>query len=143
MSKNKLIFFPLFIGFSFGICKALNAQLISADSWVVKVYSSSFDGDRLARNPDNHFSKDISAGTPVRIDDKVVFQKIQGFGATFNEAGMVCINSLPKKDQNNLFESLFDSVNGSGYTLMKSPIATCILNRKRLFASHYHTAAHQ
>lgn len=125
MFQNKLIFFCTFVCFSFGLCNVLNAQLISDDSSVVKVYSSSLDGDRLVRNPDNHFSKDFSARTPVKIDDKQIFQEIEGFGATFNEAGMICLNSLPKKDQNNLLESLFDSVKGAGYTLMKSPIAAC------------------
>jgi len=59
------------------------------------------------------------------VNEKKSFQIIEGFGATFNEAGMICLNSLPAGDRRKIFESLFDSVKGAGFTLMKSPIAAC------------------
>jgi glucosylceramidase len=59
----------------------------------------------------------------IAVNEKISFQTIEGFGATFNEAGMICLNSLSPKDRDNAFASLFDSVRGSGFTIMKSPIA--------------------
>ncbi|MBK7709848.1 MAG: hypothetical protein IPJ37_01905 [Bacteroidales bacterium] len=53
------------------------------------------------------------------------FQTIDGFGASFNEAGMICLNSLDSETQNSVFKMLFDPDSGAGYTLMKSPIAAC------------------
>lgn len=94
---------------------------------MVKIYTSSRAGDRLKRVSDKQFtSNKNSALSPIiTVDENTVFQKIEGFGATFNEAGMICIRSLSPKAQKQLFRSLFDSVQGAGYTLMKSPIAAC------------------
>ena len=54
-----------------------------------------------------------------------MFQSIDGFGASFNEAGMICLNSLNKETQDSVFKMLFDPDSGAGYTLMKSPVAAC------------------
>ena len=92
----------------------------------VEVYESSQAGDRLTRKPDAQFVLDTKSLIPViTINDKKTFQIIEGFGATFNEAGMICLNSLNAADRRHVFESLFDSVKGAGFTLMKSPIAAC------------------
>lgn len=93
---------------------------------LVEVYVSSQDGDRLTRKQDALFVADTKSSLPViTINEKITFQTIEGFGATFNEAGMICLNSLPVADRKNVFESLFDSATGAGFTLMKSPIAAC------------------
>ncbi|MDN3654014.1 glycoside hydrolase family 30 protein [Ferruginibacter paludis] len=92
----------------------------------VNVYTSSMAGDRFARKADVQFTINTDSGEPaIAIDERTVFQKIEGFGATFNEAGMISIRSLTSKDQNHVFKSLFDSVQGAGFTMMKSPIAAC------------------
>ena len=91
----------------------------------VKVYTSSSEGDRLTRKPDKEFTKITSITSAIKIDDRRIFQRIDGFGATFNEAGMICINSLSEEQRNKVFTSLFDSAKGAGFTLMKSPIAAC------------------
>lgn len=97
----------------------------SKDSEVI-VFSSSQDGDRLARKSDLHFTSDKESPLPViRIDDEIRFQKIDGFGASFNEAGMICLNSLGEEAKNNVLKMLFDPDAGAGYTLMKSPMAAC------------------
>jgi glucosylceramidase len=92
---------------------------------IVTVYTSSQAGDRLTRKSDVQFPTTNSSQSSITVDEKTVFQRIEGFGATFNEAGMISIRSLPAKVQNQVFKSLFDSVQGAGYTLMKSPIAAC------------------
>ena len=92
----------------------------------ISVYSSSEDGDRLTRKADVHFTADIKSLLPViTIDEGKRFQKIEGFGATFNEAGMICINSLDNIAQDKVFKMLFEADSGAGFTLMKSPIAAC------------------
>jgi glucosylceramidase len=90
------------------------------------IYSSSQDGDRLTKKEEGSFSKDRKSTLPeIMIDEKTRFQKIDGFGATFNEAGMICLNSLSTEMRENVFKMLFDPDSGAGYTLMKSPIAAC------------------
>jgi glucosylceramidase len=97
----------------------------SKDS-AIAVYSSSQDGDRLARQEDLYFKTNKQSELPeITIHEDGVFQKIDGFGATFNEAGMICLNSLDAEAQDSVLKMLFDPESGAGYTLMKSPIAAC------------------
>jgi len=93
---------------------------------IVTVYTSSQAGDRLTRKANVQFTlnTDLSESA-ITVDERTVFQRIEGFGATFNEAGMISIRYLNPKGQNYVFKSLFDSVQGAGFTLMKSPIAAC------------------
>ena len=92
----------------------------------VTVFVSSLAGDRLTRKPDLLF---VPAATSlisdIKIDETIKYQKMEGFGATFNEAGMICLNSLDNSSRENVLRSLFDPADGAGYTLMKSPIAAC------------------
>ncbi len=116
------------------LCKLMTAISIvlvtlrcsNADGPVIQVYSSSQDGDRLSKKADARFIPDRNTQLPViKVDEGTRFQKIDGFGASFNEAGMICINSLSTKVQDNIFKTLFDADSGAGYTIMKSPIAAC------------------
>src|SRR5947209_7956225 len=92
----------------------------------ITVYVSSIAGERLSRKSDNHFNESHNYNNPIiQVDDDTVYQVIDGIGATFNEAGLLCINSLPKEAQKRVFIALFDTVKGAGFTLMKSPIAAC------------------
>jgi glucosylceramidase len=61
----------------------------------------------------------------IELDEQMHYQIIDGFGASFNEAGMICLNSLNPDAQDSVFKMLFDPGSGAGYTLMKSPIAAC------------------
>ncbi len=90
------------------------------------VYVSSVAGDRLTKKPDLRFDKIAETTLPViTIDTSVKYQMIEGFGATFNEAGMICLNSLTEPGRDSVLQALFDPDSGAGYTLMKSPIAAC------------------
>ncbi|PWT70157.1 MAG: hypothetical protein C5B59_21150 [Bacteroidetes bacterium] len=92
----------------------------------IEVIVSSQAGDRLFRKSDATFSADAKPSSAIiSVDEKKSFQTIEGFGATFNEAGMICLNSLSAEKRNNVLESMFDSVEGAGFTAMKSPIAAC------------------
>jgi glucosylceramidase len=72
------------------------------------------------------FTSDKESSLPViTVDEGIRYQKIDGFGASFNEAGMICLNSLDAEAQDKVLKTLFDPDSGAGYTLMKSPIAAC------------------
>src|SRR5436190_7795025 len=92
----------------------------------VEVYVSSQAGDRLSKKKNAEFVPDTESSLPViEVNERKIFQTMEGFGATFNEAGMICLNALSEEDRNNVFRSLFDSSKGAGFTAMKSPIAAC------------------
>jgi glucosylceramidase len=92
----------------------------------INVYSSSRDGDRLTNESGKSFtSVKESTLSEIIIDETTRYQKIDGFGATFNEAGMVCLNSLNEAKKDSVIKTLFDPDSGAGYTLMKAPIAAC------------------
>lgn len=104
-----------------------NVQCQSSKDSVITVYSSSQGGDRLTKKTDVSFTSDKKESSlpVIKVDEKTRFQKIDGFGATFNEAGMICLNSLAPEAQDTVLKMLFEPGAGAGYTLMKSPIAAC------------------
>jgi glucosylceramidase len=81
-------------------------------------------GERLASQPALRFATRPGAeANAFHIDDKTTFQTIAGFGASFLEAGMVCLNTLPEAARDKVLESLFDPVRGAGFSAMKTPLA--------------------
>jgi glucosylceramidase len=104
----------------------INVQCQRSKDPQISVYSSSQDGDRLTKKADVPFANDKESSLPViKIDTETRYQKIDGFGATFNEAGMICLNSLTPEAKKNVLKMLFEPDSGAGFTLMKSPIAAC------------------
>jgi len=90
----------------------------------VKLYVSSRAGDRLTPKPPVRFERQKKASIPLfRIQTGNMFQRVVGFGASFLEAGMICLNALPHAQQEAVLRSLFDPDQGAGFTAMKSPIA--------------------
>src|SRR5215472_9785327 len=70
---------------------ALGSWACVASGQEVKVVASSKAGQRLAALPQIRFEAGAGAQSNVfRIDDKVRFQTIAGFGASLLEAGLVC-----------------------------------------------------
>lgn len=49
-------------------------------------------------------------------------QRIDGFGACFNELGWEVLNILPKEKQQEILESLFDTINGCKFNICRMPI---------------------
>ena len=90
----------------------------------VKVVVSSKAGDRLSSKPSLRFAEEQPAqkGAVFQINDAVSFQKIDGFGASFQEAGMISLNALDPAEQENVFEALFDPQHGAGFSVMKTVI---------------------
>src|SRR6266513_1873875 len=89
-----------------------------------EVYVSSKSGDRLARKPDVTFQKNgATHGAAFEVNDSVKYQKMDGFGASLLEAGIIVLNSLPPDQQEVVLRSLFDPKDGAGFTAMKTEIA--------------------
>jgi len=66
----------------------INVQCHRTHGPVITVYSSSQDGDRLTNKENLEFIPGIESPIPViNVDEKTHFQIIDGFGASFNEAG--------------------------------------------------------
>lgn len=117
----------LFLGFGLiaGIM-LVNVRCQTQKEPDIDVYSSSMAGDRLTKKSGINFTQKKEADKPViEVDTAIRFQKIDGFGATFNEAGMICLNSLNATSKDSVLRNLFDPDNGAGFNLMKSPIAAC------------------
>lgn len=90
----------------------------------VTVHLSSKAGDRIAPKGRITLQPAASAGAATfRIDDKASLQRIDGFGATFLEAGMMCVRTLDKPQQDALLAALFDPIKGAGFSAMKTTIA--------------------
>lgn len=99
-----------------------------ARAQVAKLVVSSQAGDRLTAKPDLKFSDPGPDAKPGRaatfqIDDTVKFQKIDGFGASLMEAGIITLNTLPPDQQEAVLRALFDTKTGAGFTAMKTPLA--------------------
>jgi glucosylceramidase len=94
-------------------------------SVAVLVYVSSQEGDRLTRKADLLFGTADASLPTLAVDEETRYQEIVGFGASFNEAGMICLNALDAATQVRVLEALFDPVKGAGFSVMKSPIAAC------------------
>lgn len=89
----------------------------------VQVTVSSRAGDRLSDKPTLRFAESRAAGAAFRIDPAVRLQTMEGFGAAFNEAGLISINSLPADEQERVLAGIFDPVKGAGFSLMKLDLA--------------------
>ena len=89
-----------------------------------EVYVSSKSGERLARKPSVTFQPTAATrAATFEVNDSVKYQKMDGFGASLLEAGLIVLNSLPANQQEAVLRSLFDPKEGAGFTAMKTEIA--------------------
>ena len=86
----------------------------------VRVFVTSKAGDRLAEKASLRFGNEAAAGAVFTIEPGKRLQKIDGFGASFLEAGMISVNSLGAADQEKLLETVFDPAKGAGFSAMKT-----------------------
>src|SRR3974390_2260382 len=99
------------------LAAALCISLANTKAQTVKIHVSSKAGDRLNAKPDLQFSDaKPPAGSTFEINDAVEYQKIDGFGASFMEAGLITLNTLPAEKQEQVLRALFDAKDGAGYT---------------------------
>jgi glucosylceramidase len=74
------------------------------------------------------------------INDAVTHQQIVGFGASFLEAGMICLNALEPAEQEMVLSALFDPSRGAGFSAMKTVIASTDFMSAGPFYSYDDTA---
>src|SRR5215468_251253 len=107
-----------------GLLGMVFVATVAANAQTARVYVSSEAGDRLAAKPEVRFTdKKPPAGPTFAINEAVRFQKIDGFGASFMEAGLMTLNTLPAGKQEEVLRALFDPKEGAGFTAMKTPLA--------------------
>ncbi|MBZ5545550.1 MAG: hypothetical protein LAO07_18040, partial [Acidobacteriia bacterium] len=101
------------------------SSLLPATGQEVRLIVSSQAGDRLSAKPSLRFEEKqpSKSGTVFQIDDAVALQKIDGFGASFQEAGLICLNALDPSEQEKVLEALFAPERGAGFSAMKTVIA--------------------
>lgn len=100
----------------------LIAALLPAAAQSVRPVVTSLAGDRLSARPALAFQAGPARGPGFQIDDAVREQRIIGFGASFLESGMVCLNALDRARQEQVFQALFDPQKGAGFSAMKTVI---------------------
>ena len=91
----------------------------------VQTYVSSKAGDRITAKPQLRFERRTeSSALKFEVNDGVSYQRIDGFGASLLEAGLININSLPPAEQEAVLRVLFDPKEGAGFSAMKTVIAS-------------------
>src|SRR5499425_2605397 len=107
-----------------GLVGILVVAAATTNGQTAKVYVSSQAGDRLSAKPELKFTDSKPAqSASFEINDVVRLQKIDGFGASFMEAGLMTLNTLPLDMQEAVLCALFDAKEGAGFTAMKTPLA--------------------
>ena len=88
----------------------------------LRITVSSRAGDRLTDKPTLRFGVGKATTNGFRIDATVRHQTMEGFGAAFNEAGLISLNRLPAEEQERVLARIFDPERGAGLSLMKLDI---------------------
>jgi glucosylceramidase len=102
----------------------LTAMTACADPPAVRTFVSSRDGARLSPGPQGAIAPVPGCGRATfQIDEERRHQTIVGFGASFLESGLICINALAPPEQERVFQALFDPAGGAGFSAMKTPLA--------------------
>jgi glucosylceramidase len=92
----------------------------------IRVVASTSQGARLAEQPPLTWSSARQGAVPaILVQEDQPRQVIRGFGATFNEAGLLSLNRLPPPAQEEVLRRLFDTKGGAGFSMMSAPIAAC------------------
>ena len=105
------------------LAAALGLGLDRVKAQEVRSYVSSKAGDRLSAKPAQRFRAGEGSPATFRIDEARAFQTMAGFGGSFLEAGMICLNSLAPDQQERVLRAIFDPVQGAGFSAMKAPLA--------------------
>ncbi len=83
---------------------------VSANQWV-------------ASQPDVSFqTQQATSPLTIKVNDRVKYQKITGFGAALTDSAAYLINKLPASSRNTLIENLFSPSAGIGLNMVRSPM---------------------
>jgi glucosylceramidase len=70
-------------------------------------------------------SPELEALPSIAIDERVVYQEIEGFGGAFTEAAAVTLQKMSKEKQEEILRAYFDKDSGHGYSLCRTHINSC------------------
>jgi glucosylceramidase len=108
------------------LSKGLADRAVAADAGTtVSVVATSLGGDRLT--PKTALSFGALSGKPdIRVDPSRQFQAIDGFGATFNEAGWSTLTkpSVSAAQRDAVMTKLFDPSAGAGFSIARTPMGS-------------------
>lgn len=92
----------------------------------VTVTSTSLGGDRLTAKSSLTFGALGSSTPDIRVDASRQFQAIDGFGATFNEAGWDTLtkSSVSQSQRDSVMSKLFNPSSGAGFSIARTPIGS-------------------
>ena len=83
---------------------------VGANEWVAKQKDVSFQTQQTT-NP-----------LTIKVDSKLKYQTITGFGAALTDSAAYLINQLPTSSRNTLMENLFSPTSGAGLSMVRSPM---------------------
>lgn len=99
---------------------------VDAPPTPIEVWITSAAGDRLTAREGVSLVPEGSLDPSLprfEVDETIEHQAMIGFGASFLEAGLVTLNTLPTEaEQNDVLRQLFDPVEGAGFSAMKTVI---------------------
>jgi glucosylceramidase len=70
----------------------------------------------------------VTAGngmTSIRVETRVKYQQIEGFGGAFTEAAAVTLQKMPAAKQEEILKAYFDPVAGHAYSICRTHINSC------------------
>lgn len=98
--------------------------IANAPGQAVSAFVTSQAGDRLAAKSAGRFENGAPPGLSFTIDEKKRDQTMTGFGASFLESGMMCLNTLSPAQREVVLRALFDPRTGAGFTAMKTVLGS-------------------
>jgi glucosylceramidase len=70
-------------------------------------------------------STKAEAAVSIRVEPRVKYQEIVGFGGAFTDSAGYVLNKMPKDKQEEILRAYFDKDKGLGYTLCRTHINSC------------------
>lgn len=104
----------------------------------IEMVVSNRAGERLTSKPGSVFTA-APNDSPQVVITETACQSMIGFGASFCEAGMICLNALDDEGQESVLAALFNEHTGAGFSAMKTAIAA----HDFMSAGSYYTYADQ
>ncbi|PAV58517.1 hypothetical protein WR25_17110 [Diploscapter pachys] len=121
-------------GYSVCVCNSTYCDSIEPPGQLQKgtgaLYYSSKQGARMRKTIVSSQRSAPGQSKFLEIDSSQQFQKIFGFGATFTDASMVNINSLPKEMGANIIKQYYSRESGIGYTFGRVPMGATDFSTK-------------
>lgn len=90
----------------------------------MKVWLTDVDTDKWVANQSDVSFQTRQTTNPltIKVDDKVKYQKITGFGAALTDSSAWLIDKLSPESRNTVMKQLFDPTTGAGLSMVRVPM---------------------